>query len=205
MIYCDVGEHPFLFVRIPRTASTSIADFLKRHFPAAVWNDWHQRHATAAQLRDRFTLDTWGRMTKFAVARPPLEIIASYYRHTLAAVGDNAPHAWLAEIETAAACQSFDEYVQRVWLDDPGKLMRGGFWGRFCRDRNGNDLGVVSLRFNALADDFRELMANLGVDGAELPRLNSSSAGESLEIGDATRTVLLSQCWLDAELFFSKD
>lgn len=78
MIVCDNPK--FVFVHIPRTGGTSIANWLMQTFRMKL-HQIHQQHSGLESLSDQ-ELDKYSSYWKFTVVRHPVDRLVSWHRHS---------------------------------------------------------------------------------------------------------------------------
>jgi hypothetical protein len=73
----------------------------------------------------------------------------------------------------ASSKTTLAEWIRRhfVYLHEAG-----GFWGWWCLDERGEDLGVEAVRFEELPRRWPELAARMGMPGQPLPHVNGAPA-----------------------------
>ncbi len=159
----------FVFVHIPRTSGTSMTKALCILFPDSFVGRYKLKHYRARGIK-RELLPQWQRYFRFSVIRSPWDIIESDWRHThynpLVGASDRPPNIapwWFDHVHEVAA-MTFDQFVQRKYLDPKGLVDQGGFWQTYCCAHNGKDLGVTPFLFTELNQAWYAICHNLGVD-----------------------------------------
>ena len=159
-----------LFVHIPKTAGTSVAQYLTTLDPSARRKlSWFQRtqHLTLAQIKDTLGARRLEELTSFAVVRNPFDRFCStfFYLRT-------APRTR----QRMSAVRSMDEFAALV--------AAGATWLTHVRSirtqlefiRDGNAIGVDRIvRFKSLEPELTALLDEAGVGPLPpLPHANAS-------------------------------
>lgn len=181
-------EKRFAFVHIPRCAGVAITVALRPHLSEHCVIDLVHRHRWGWQIRDQVGVATWRSLYRFAVIRPPAEIIESDWRLTQQGIkawfpGGKPPDVsrapldarWYDRLARVAQYRDFDRFVREEYLGEYSGVGVGGFWRTWCGDRDpreGQDLGIETIRFAELPSRWPELCDRLGVPRCDLPRLN---------------------------------
>lgn len=182
-------KHEFVFLKTRKTAGTSVEMVLEKlclpegseivnSRPASVteygivgrrghdfkpfgWRrplrltEWSDHHA-AASVKRRIGAAVWDRYRKFTTVRNPFDRMVSYF------VFQQRPDA---QADFSAIRAQFRDYVQKCKWRDDRRIVHVN--GRLIIDR--------AIRFEALAQDFRDLVTDEGlpVDPDDLPVTNS--------------------------------
>ena len=111
----------FIFVRVPRTGSTTFLHHLTEEFTAGLV-DINGQHATAAELRDRWD-DDWERFFTFRFIRNPWDWLVSVYNSGIPS-GAGVKELWPSALE---------EPADAPWLH-PGQRINAPF-GEWVQQR----------------------------------------------------------------------
>jgi len=173
----DFHGRSFVFIHIPRTAGTAITLALAQQYPDAIVSLFGNKHADALRSCDYFRSGSeWLSAFRFSMIRSPWEIIASDYRHTLAAAMAATPASrlectseWWLRMQRVRGYAGFTEFVRLEWLCEHSLLRPGGFWRSWCQGPEGEDLGIVPYRFDQLSDAWAQIRGALGAGDLPLP------------------------------------
>ncbi len=168
--------HRFIFIAVPKTASSSIETVLREH---GQFYAHKQKHLPAAKVKMEMVKD-WESYRSFAVIRHPVDWLHSWYKFWSAAAKDPktgvARHNRLENI-------SFVEFVSRTIenRDRPWTNV-GTQAGRVCDDKTGKILVSRLLSYDHLAVLFPKTLETIGLPVTELPEKNISKLQEPLPV-----------------------
>ena len=172
----DMDRLRCIFIHVPKTAGTSIADALfktdTRHIPAVRYRAW-----------DRRRFDSY---FKFCVVRNPFDRLYSAYMYLRPHVGKRQypDYAWASD--NLAGFDSFEAFV--LALREGGVRRRIMSYIHFRPQHHWVRLPWVSDcamdkvgRYETLADDYREILGRLGM-ASELPEKRRGDRGDYREV-----------------------
>lgn len=204
MIFSHV--HRFVFIHIPRTGGMALTHALCSSpiGKDVMCDNVSLRHATALDLRRMLGDSAFRDYRKFAVVRPPWEIVKSDYELTLmnldrsgADLQTSAPYGWQIRLRRAACEPGLAEFWRREYLRF-GSVKPGGFWKTWCCDEEGNDLGVEPLPF----DDFGIIeIAMSELLGVQIEVEHRNAAPKRVTTDDELRDEIKRHCRYDCERF----
>lgn len=185
---------------------------LQRAYSKSIVEELGWKHETAHYIKTFLLKDEWGSYYKFAIIRSPWEIIESFWRHTKRLSEEPIDpniivgQGWLDTLDRFKSYENFDQYVVNEYLNQEGLKIGGGFWGWWCNDLNGNDLGINPIMFDDINNEWEKLSAYLGIKDIKYPRLNYSDNNISCpiwskEIADEVGSL----CWYDIQKFNFKN
>jgi len=156
--------HRFVFIHIPKTAGTSVADVFDRLCPdllptplavprasalpdTYLWNHaW--RHAPASEVRRELGAEEWGRLFSFAFVRNPWARALSWY-HMLV----HKPRAWMPE-----PARDFAEFLSSLSHQDfPDQV-------HYLTGESGEQIVDFVGRVETMKQDFNTVIERLGLD-----------------------------------------
>jgi hypothetical protein len=174
-------KHQFIFIEIPKTASTSLHTFLCHQ---GCNSDRDFRHASALSVRD---LPEWNDYFKFAIVRNPYDRAVSWYEYR------RRP-----EVNESRSMKdlSFKEFL----VQDDSKACY-----EFICDEDYNILIDYVGRYENLNNDVSHIMETIGISFDCLAKLNESSARKFRHYGeyfyDETKELLSDNYKMDLSIF----
>ena len=189
-------SHRFLFIHVPRTGGTSIAEALKPfstrpprdRFSKIVsqlgLRKWNRRcfpgHTSLSVVKHAISKDVFREMFKFAFVRNPWARLASDYAYKMA----NPGHRRHRETVGLGGFEA--------WLNQEAGKERSSQLAML-----GQDLDFQG-RFESLSEDFGRICERLGLE-VQLGHLNRArpSAWDWRELYDAATRSLVGECWAE--------
>ena len=174
-------KHKLFFIHIPRTAGTSIYEALDldycRHY---TWQYHYINHSSV-----------WYKYNKFSIVRNPYTRAVSTYNYIKMdesywhSVSGNAPDGKHIDYDFCTN-HTFKETINELYSNFLDGSLSGDEWLRqtffiFHKDRLMVD---DILKFENLPDNFYNLMNRYGINGVELPTLNSSNTSNYMRYYD---------------------
>lgn len=164
-------KHKFIFLSLPRTASTSVRSMLDAHSEIKsvsrrdITNEFpFYHHIAAREIKTVFAQNGWhwGTYRKFCVVRNPFDRVVSLFHHSRE----------LRKRNGRPDLSSFRCYVESIHPDKRLPISLGPF---ICDDHGGVLVDYV-LRFERLRDDLAAYWEQLGIPGPPQfpPHLNRS-------------------------------
>jgi len=166
-----------IFIHVPKTAGTSIADVLfgakSRHIPAVRYRAWDQAK--------------FDRYYKFCVVRNPFDRLYSAYSYLRASAGDRKfrDHAWATD--NLSRFDSFEAFVLALAEPPVRRSIMAYIHFRpqhhWVRLPLGTPCAMDKVgRYEALDDDYREIMGRLGRPAPELSHRRMGKRGHYREV-----------------------
>lgn len=153
----------FIFIRINKTASSSIINVLKGK--AGLKGEGHQ-DALQAKRKYKKNFDPY---FKFCFVRNPWDRVASCFHYNAGRNWDRYPFSktpefnfWVKEWYAKGARKGFHRFSHSPCID-------------WISDKRGNITTDFIGRFENLNEDFKTLCDKIGIEDAKLPHLNKSS------------------------------
>jgi len=180
-------KYRFVFIHIPKTGGTSLAEPAYRDSSGALTgilgeSDYSQAgHILARGLKERMG-ERWDDYFKFAFVRNPWDRMVSLYHYFL----QDSEKQSTALGERIAACEGFADFCVRLDELEPD----AHFWEQlaYLADSEGNMLVDCVGRFEHLDEDFEKICARLGMPAVTLPHLRQTAHRDYRHYYDA-RTV----------------
>lgn len=179
-------SHNFIFVHVPKTAGTAMTDALEPfgYSPRrTIWRSivrrlpvveppervYLRKHETAAWARRKLSAGVFDSFFRFAVIRNPYDHAVSHYEFM--------KQFRIPKVAAKVAAMSFAEYLRYrkkppFWNDT--FFARLPDQSHFLVDGDGRSLVPRLLRYEALADEFAAVVAELGLGKVALPRVNET-------------------------------
>lgn len=167
-------KYRFIFVHIPKTGGTSIADPDYSQGGRGALIDclgkddiMQQGHVRAAGLRDRIGED-WNHFFKFTFVRNPWDRLVSLYHYFLQDAEKRASDLGrrIAQcLDFASFCRQLDELNLDPHFDQQVSYMI---------DYEGDLIIDYIARFEALEAEYRKICVHLGIPARELPHYRRS-------------------------------
>jgi hypothetical protein len=153
-----------IFIHIPRTGGTSIAEALA--FPPPDPDNKIAKHYTALEIKNFLPPEIWERAFKFAFVRNPWERLYSHFKYREAR----------GRLRKGAAGQpDFPTWIkENIPEKNPGNLQPQYKW---ITDENGKLIVDFVGRFDRLMDDFLSVCNILETPPQRLGHLNRSRGG----------------------------
>lgn len=188
-------RHRFLFVHVPKTAGTSIAEALAPHAEARpftpraairralplrqdVATAWFQMHDPASLIRARLGAEAFDGLLSFAVVRDPFGHAVSHYRflkrYPYRAYREKARRLGFEEFLRWRAGARLHPFRTRVSL-----FARMSDQARYVVDARDRVLVDRVLRMDRLGTEFPALCRELGLPELPLGRERASDAGDA--------------------------
>ena len=162
----------FLYIAIPKTASTSIrvaldpfSDVRGLRSPCSALGP----HATALMLQEYFRDKElkWGEYFKFCFVRNPWQRVVSQYFSVLRIAQEKAgTPAWQEQcLKIISECSNFSEFVKKEYIKNPNEM-----W-RYFQDRDGKTIVDFVGRFENLEEDFQIICDKIDLPNIKLSHL----------------------------------
>ncbi len=197
MIVSDT--YKFVFVEVPKTASTSIRNML---LPLDTPGHGFRKHAAAARAANAMGRDRWDSYHSFAVLRSPHDWLFSWYKF------------WRGQVITKNLDESdpkfvgdedFDSFVfNAIKNPEAGRYTKIGDQERKVIDPNTGELLVKELIcYETLAQDLDVIKARLALPPTDpLPQLNRSKfKPEKTGMSNKSRKMIARKWARDMELY----
>jgi hypothetical protein len=152
------------FVHIPRTGGNAVTEALAEICPDAEIRKGLEFHAPLRLTLERYP--EWRNYRWFANIRRPWAIMESRWRLCTYEASINLDHGYLNIQELVK--DGFPEFVRRLYLYGPERLVPGGFWKTYCCWLGGAEIGVHPVRYSHLQADFDKMCRLLGVESRPL-------------------------------------
>ncbi len=166
-------DHRFIFIAVPKTASSACEFVLRRH------GDFFKtiRHMPAHNVKNHIGPD-WSSYRSLAVIRHPVDWLHSWYKFWSAAAKD--PRTGVP-VHNQLPNMPFAEFVGRT-LEDRDRHWEhvGTQADRICDDATGEVLVSQLLCFDYLGAQFTKTLAGLGLPAVALPERNVSKMQPAL-------------------------
>ena len=187
----------FIFVRVPRTASSSLEEALNKYHIAKYDQicKFPKKHKTL--IRNHITAPTfkkdnesiWKEKIKFAFVRNPYDRIVSYYSYYHYKYGH----------------YSFEEFVKK-FVQEKARLDTRAYWNlqhKWLCDKKGNLIVDYVGKFESLNEDLLTICNKINIDVPKLKHLKNSKRKRAYGefYNDKTRKIVSEACAKDFELF----
>jgi hypothetical protein len=163
-------SHRFIFLAVPKTASSSIEQALAPH--RAPITDQFNKHATCTTLARELPEAVWGTYFKFAFVRNPYDSLQSWYfyrqREELAAPDHPRHHLYTGNI-------SFEQFVRT--FSTQHIMLNQHYWVSPPALGDQNQLDFVG-RYETLERDFNHICEQIGVPAPALGLVRKSANHE---------------------------
>lgn len=150
-------QHKFIFIRIPKTASTSMREALTP-FATKENKEYSPVHITAGEIINKIGREFFNLFYSFAIVRNPWDRETSEYEFILSSP-KNLNHKLITELG------NFDSYIR--WRIENFRLQKC-----FVYSGDGDLLVDFVGRYENLENDFRTICTHIGITAPPLPRLN---------------------------------
>ncbi len=158
-----MATREFIFIRIPRTASSSICSALNLE----VW------HETALEKKEKHS--NWDNVFKFAIVRNPIDRFISAFSFLSIFKGKDV-NKFLMETDFTEFCKNdFNDFILKPQTD-------------YILDEQGNLAVDFVGRYENLAEDWKTICKKIGVD-VHLPIIGKSD--QRVEIDEHSRSILM--------------
>ncbi|MDJ0581302.1 sulfotransferase family 2 domain-containing protein [Crocosphaera sp.] len=158
-------KHNFIFIHIPKTAGSSITQYLNEYLTEEekTLSQKFPSHATAQMIQDKLGEIQYNKMFKFAFVRNPWEHQFSLYNYIL-----RAPfHPSYSKV---SQCKCFSEYVYNVLDNDPQPCQKD-----YLISPNLDKVIVDFIgRFENINLDFQKICYHLNLPQRPLPFINKN-------------------------------
>lgn len=181
-------SHKFVFVHIPKTAGLAMTDALGRFGRGKVrtlarslsrrlpFTEGPERahfrvHEPARHMIAKLGRPVWDQFHSFSVVRDPFDHAVSHYEYM--------KQFRIRSTAARVGAMSFEEYLAYrmkppFWNDTIFARMPDQSW--YLTDAEGRMAVDRLIRFERLGADFARLVADLGLEGAELRHVNKTRA-----------------------------
>jgi hypothetical protein len=181
-------SHRFIFVHVPKTAGWSMMDTLRpyaRPEPKTLWRSLTRRlsvvesperahfrvHETARWMIAKLSRPVWDSFISFAVVRDPFQHAVSHYEY-------------LKQHRSASVARRFQSMSFEAYLADRQRrpflkhtiFVRMPDQAHFLLDAGGRIAVSRILRFEMLAAEWAQLVADIGLPGLPLLHVNRTKA-----------------------------
>lgn len=184
------------FIHIPKTGGDSITKALRVALKNPVEFEFEYKHHPARWIKSSLLRSQFHTIKWLAVRRNPVDILRSYYAHTMYSYHNyplaNATDEWIEEMRQVSQ-MTFSEYV------DYGlsKIDKGGFLKHYCCDYNGRQFNNITvIDFNDIEKGFLAFCTANKID-CTLTHENGSK-GQKPNVGPILRDRIASYCYADA-------
>lgn len=152
-------QHKFIFIRIYKTASTSVRDALTP-FAVKENNDFIPPHISASEIINKIGKEFFDMFFSFAIVRNPWDWQTSEYEFIRTAPKHNH-HKLVVDFG------NFDKYIR--WRVENIRLQKSFIYSE-------SDKLLVDFvgRYENLEDDFRTICSRIGIVAPPLPRMKVS-------------------------------
>ncbi len=177
------NKYRFIFIHIPKTGGTSLAEPSFRDGKGALagvlgeTDHVQAGHIRAVGLKQKMG-DSWDRYFKFAFVRNPWDRMVSLYHYFL-----QDPEKQQSELgKRIAACRDFNDFCRN--LDALELDAHFDEQLSYLIDYEGRLLIDCIGRFETLGQDYGQICARLGLPACELPHYRKSSHRHYLQYYD---------------------
>ncbi len=187
-------KYKFIFIAVPKTATTSIEKVLSNYGNMIVDRADEGKHKTAKEIREQLGEDKWNEYFKFSFVRNPLSWTASWYnfrRREKLKDEDNPKHT------NYTGDLTFEEFVKS---DD--WVVAGDGQSHWVTDDAGEVIVDFVGKYENLQDDFNEVCQRVGIPTVKLPSVNRSKHSKSVAVyTDEMKEIVKKRLHKDMNLF----